>query len=284
LFRKKNAPNADATTNEELAQEDVAQEKSSHLNNDTVIQEEQTFFQNIMEKQELLKDIEQLLSEKAAAKDFSDEAIASITKVFHEAIREKSEDYVKQVKQVEAEKAEAQTQKEELAGELSALKEQLESTEKKLNGLEEEKVERESQARFNSRMSAIEEVYDLDEEDLKVVASEVVTLDETEESFSQYQEKLAVVFKSKSKEYLQQLADEMEAKITAEVEKRLSQKSEASTETSVEQASDVAEQSLENAEAEEAVLPNNNGESIETEETLRDRFAKAFRDNVKVTY
>lgn len=281
---QKNASNADATTNEELAQEDVAQEKSSHLNNDTVIQEEQTFFQNIMEKQELLKDIEQLLSEKAAAKDFSDEAIASITKVFHEAIREKSEDYVKQVKQVEAEKAEAQTQKEELAGELSALKEQLESTEKKLNGLEEEKVERESQARFNSRMSAIEEVYDLDEEDLKVVASEVVTLDETEESFSQYQEKLAVVFKSKSKEYLQQLADEMEAKITAEVEKRLSQKSEASTETSVEQASDVAEQSLENAEAEEAVLPNNNGESIETEETLRDRFAKAFRDNVKVTY
>jgi hypothetical protein len=133
-------------------------------------------------------------------------------------------------------------------------------------------------------MSAIEEVYDLDEEDLKVVASEVVTLDETEESFSQYQEKLAVVFKSKSKEYLQQLADEMEAKITAEVEKRLSQKSEASTETSVEQASDVAEQSLENAEAEEAVLPNNNGESIETEETLRDRFAKAFRYNVKVTY
>ena len=280
----KKVSDADASTDEELAQEKTHQEKSSHLNNDTVIQEEQTFFQNIMEKQELLKDIEQLLSEKAAAKDFSDEAIASITKVFHDAIREKSEEYVEQVKQVEAEKAEAQTKKEELASELSALKEQLETTEQKLQGLEEEKNERESQARFDSRMSVIEEVYELDEEDLKVVASEVVTLDDTEESFAQYQEKLAVVFKSKSKEYLQKLADEMEAKITAEVEKRLAQKSEASEEVVAEEPAEVAEESLENAEAEEAVLPNNNGESIETEETLRDRFAKAFRDNVKVTY
>ena len=92
------------------------------------------------------------------------------------------------------------------------------------------------------------------------------------------------MFKSKSKEYLQKLADEMEAKITAEVEKRLAQKSEASEEVVAEEPAEVAEESLENAEAEEAVLPNNNGESIETEETLRDRFAKAFRDNVKVTY
>ena len=273
---------------QEVREDNYIEEKSSHLNSDNVIQNEQTFFLNTMEKQELLKDIEQLLSEKAAAKDFSDEAIANITKVFHDAIREKSEEYVEQIDQAKAEKAEADTQKEELAKTLSELEEKLSDTEKQLEGLETEKSERQAQARFDARMSSIEEVYELDEADRKVVASEVATLDETDESFAEYQEKISVVFKSKSKEYLEKLAAEMEAKIEAEVVKRLeSVAGETSTEKVVEEAEAtqaIVEESLDQATTEEASIPNNNGESIETEETLRDRFSKAFRDNVKGTY
>ena len=240
-----------------------------------------------MEKQELLKDIEQLLSEKAAAKDFSDEAIANITKVFHDAIREKSEEYVEQIDQAKAEKAEVETQKEELAKALSEIQEKLSSTEDQLRGLEAEKSEREAQARFDARMSSVEEVYELDEDDRKVIASEIASLDETDESFAEYQEKISVVFKSKSKEYLEKLAKEMEEKIQSEVERRL--ESAASEVESTEQVTEptgeaVAEEALDQATAEEASIPNNNGESIETEETLRERFTKAFRDNVKVTY
>lgn len=262
-------------------QENKHQEKSSHLNNDTVIQEEQNFFSKTMEKQQIIKDIEQLLTEKAAAKDFSDEAIANITKVFHEAIREKSEDYVEQIEKAKAEQAEAQTQKEELANTISQLQEKLNQAEEKLGSLEEEKVSRESQARFDARMNLIEEAYALDAEDLKIVAAEVEQLDENEESFASYQEKLSVVFKSKSNEYIQKLADEMETKIQEEVEKRLASKA---SDQDSEQDSEVVEQSLERAEANEESIPNNNGASSESENSLRDRFAEAFKNAVKITY
>jgi len=234
-----------------------------------------------MEKQELIKDIEQLLTEKAAAKDFSDEAIANITKVFHDAIREKSEHYVEQIEKAKAEQAEAQTQKEELANTISELQEKLNQAEEKLGSLEEEKVSRESQARFDARMNLIEEAYTLDAEDLKIVAAEVEQLDESEESFASYQEKLSVVFKSKSNEYIQKLADEMEAKIQEEVEKRLASKA---SDQDSEQDSEVVEQSLERAEANEERIPNNNGASSESEDSLRNRFAEAFKNSVKVTY
>jgi len=262
-------------------QDNIVEEKSSLLKSETVIQEEETFFLNTMEKQELLKDIEQLLSEKAAAKDFSDEAIANITKVFHDAIREKSQEYVEQVEQAKAEQAEAEGQNEELQKTLSDFQSKLEQTEQKLQSLEDEKLQAQTQAAFDARMTCIEELYELEDADRKVVASEVSDLNLEEETFATYQEKLAVVFKSKNKEYLAKLAEEMEAKINEEVEKRLA--AQASQETSDEEVENV-EETLEKAEAEEVTLPNNNCETAESEETLRARFQKAFKDSVKVQF
>lgn len=258
-------------------------EKSSHLNSQHVIQEEQNNFSKTMEKEQLLKDIEQLLSEKAAAKDFSDEAIANITKVFHEAIREKNSEYGEQIEKAKAEQAEAETQKDELSKTLSELQEKLNSTEEKLQGLEDEKIASQTQAAFDARMSYIEEIYELEDEDRKVIASEVSDLSLEEEAFASYQDKLAIVLKSKSKEYLSKLAEEMEGRIQAEVEKRLSEASETVSEETASVESQV-EETLDKAEAVETGIPNNNGESIETEESLQDRFVKAFKDSVKVTF
>ena len=291
-----NTPAADVTgvlTKESLAEDKekvddqrvrehyTDKEKSSHLESTNVIQSDHEFFLNTMEKQELLKDIEQLLSEKAAAKDFSDEAIANITKVFHDAIREKSQEYVEQVEQAKAEQAEAEGQNEELQKTLSDFQSKLEETEQKLQSLEDEKLQAQTQAAFDARMTCIEELYELEDEDRKVVASEVSGLSLEEEAFAGYQEKLAVVFKSKNKEYLAKLAEEMEAKINEEVEKRLA--AQASQETSDEEVEN-AEEALEKAEAEEVTLPNNNCETAESEETLRARFQKAFKDSVKVQF
>lgn len=204
--------------------------------------------------------------------------------VFHDAIREKSEEYVEQIEKAKAEQAEAQTQKDELAKTLSELQSKLEETEQKLESLEVEKSERESQARFDSRMSLIEESYTLEDEDRKIIAAELSEIDDSEEAFASYQEKLSVVFKSKSNEYIQKLAEEMEAKIQEEVAKRLNSETSEATEVTAEEGSKVIEESLEKAEATEEVIPNNNGATSETEESLRDRFAQAFKDSVKVTY
>jgi len=262
-------------------QDNIVEEKSSLLKSETVIQNEETFFLNTMEKQELLKDIEQLLSEKAAAKDFSDEAIANITKVFHDAIREKSQEYVEQVEQAKAEKSEAESKNEELQQTLSDFQNKLDQTEQKLQALEDEKLLAQTQAAFDSRMTCVEDLYELEDEDRKVIASELSELSLEEEAFAAYQEKLAVVFKSKSKEYLAKLAEEMEAKINQEVEKRLA--AQASQEDSEEVVEGV-EETLEKAEAEEVSLPNNNCETAESEEDLRERFQKAFKDSVKIQF
>lgn len=266
---------------QERRQDNIVEEKSSLLKTETVIQEEETFFLNTMEKQELLKDIEQLLSEKAAAKDFSDEAIANITKVFHDAIREKSQEYVEQVEQAKAEKSEAEGKNEELKQTLSDFQNKLDQTEQKLQALEDEKLLAQTQAAFDARMTCVEELYELEDGDRKVIASELSELSLEEEAFASYQEKLAVLFKSKSKEYLANLAEEMEVRITEEVEKRLAAK--ASQETS-EEAVEGVEETLEKAEAEEVSLPNNNCESAESEEDLRERFQKAFKDSVKIQF
>lgn len=272
----------DLLDKEKKRQDNIVEEKSSLLKSETVIQEEQTIFSNTMERQELLKDIEQLLTEKAAAKDFSDEAIANITKVFHDAIREKSQEYVVQVEQAKAEQAEAETQKEELSKTLTELNKKLDSAEDKIKALEGEKLQQETQAAFDARMTLVEELYELEDEDRKIVASEVSQLSLEEQAFADYQEKLAVVFKSKSKEYLQNLAEELEAKINAEVEKRLAEASEKTEAEAADESS--VEETLERAEAEQVTLPNNNCETAETEEDLRVRFQKAFQDSVKVQF
>lgn len=147
--------------------------------------------------------------------------------------------------------------------------------------MEVEKLQAQTQAAFDARMTCIEELYELEDEDRKVVASEVSDLSLEEEAFASYQEKLAVLFKSKSKEYLEKLAEEMEAKISEEVEKRLA--AQASQEIP-EEAVEGVEETLEKAEAEEVALPNNNCETAESEETLRARFQKAFKDSVKVQF
>ena len=69
--------------------------------------------------------------------------------------------------------------------------------------------------------------------------------------------------------------------INQEVEKRLA--AQASQEDSEEVVEGV-EETLEKAEAEEVSLPNNNCETAESEEDLRERFQKAFKDSVKIQF
>ena len=88
--------------------------------------------------------------------------------------------------------------------------------------------------------------------------------------------KFLLSLKNKNKEFLQKLADEMEAKIQEEVEKRLTETSQANA---TEESEDLGE-----VVAEEANISNNNGETIETEQNLKERFQQAFQDSVKVKY
>ena len=170
---------------------------------------------------------------------------------------------------------------EEKNKELDDLRSQLNESIDKVQSLEVANSEREAIARFDSRMSSIEDEYDLNEDSRKIVAHELKNLDETEDSFATYQDKLAVVFKHQNKLFLKEQQEAFDAKLAEAVEKRIAElnNSEASED-------EVVEEAIEKVEAtEEETVANNNGESSEEDLSLRDKFKKAFsEDNLTIKY
>ena len=277
----------------------IKSEKTSHSSEENVLNKEQ--HNSIMDKDQIINEFRAALDEKLGKQDFSEESIASISKVFIEAIREKGEQYVADLEKAKAEKEEAVQAQNSLQEKMTEVENQLNSTKEKLTALEEENSAREAEVRFNARMEALNEIYELDEEDSKIVASELADLDETEESFAGYQEKLAKVWEHKNKEFIAAEKKAFEDRVSQEVLKRLDEVAQASTkqeetaETEVSEASQEAEEvqeseesdevsdALDNLEVEEAAVINNN-ESSSDGDSLKERFAKAFKDSIKITY
>jgi len=291
---------AASSRNEPIDKLITKSKKTSHSSQENVLNKE-TNNNTIMDKDTIINEFRAALDEKLGNQDFSEESVASISKVFIEAIREKGEQYVADLDKAKAEKEEAVQAQNSLQEKMGEVEQQLQSTQEKLSVLEQENTARESEVRFNARMEMLNEIYDLDEEDSKIVASELTDLDETEESFAGYQEKLAKVWKHKNKEFIAAEQKAFEDRVAAEVAKRL-ETVEAATEEKTEVEVEVAEASeiqeeteaseettdevaeaLDSLEVEEAAVVNNN-ESSSDNESLRDRLSKTFKESVKISY
>ena len=247
---------------------------------------------SIMNTNQLVQEIksvldEKLSSEKMSKDTFAEESVASISSIINEAIREKNEEYKQQLVSEKEEKAKIEAQHQELTASVEEMKQKLEAAEEKIRQFEDEKQHEESLARFNARMEAVEQDYELSEADLKIVASEVKELTEADEAFASYQEKLAVVFAHKSKEHLQAEKDKFDSAVAEAVEKRVSELKEvkASDDTVVEATKENLEEALEDAEQVTPEISNTNEASSGETETLRTKFQSAFsKENIKVTY
>ena len=247
---------------------------------------------SIMNTNQLVQEIksvldEKLSSEKMSKDTFAEESVASISSIINEAIREKNEEYKQQLVSEKEEKAKIEAQHQELTASVEEMKQKLEAAEDKIRQFEDEKQHQESLARFNARMEAVEQDYELSEADLKIVASEVKELTETDEAFASYQEKLAVVFAHKGKEHLQAEKDKFDSAVAEAVEKRVSELKEvkASDDTVVEATKENLEEALEDTEQVTPEISNTNEASSGETETLRTKFQSAFsKENIKVTY
>jgi hypothetical protein len=269
--------------------------KTSQSSEENVLNKETDNY-NIMDKDQIINEFRAALDEKLGKQDFSEESVASISKVFIEAIREKGEQYVADLEKAKAEKEEAVQAQSSLQEKVQEVESQLQATKEKLSALEEDNAAREAEVLFNARMEALNEVYELDEDDSKILASELADLDGSDESFAGYQEKLAKVWKHKNKEFIATEQKAFEDRVAQEVEKRIAQTAEASVEEQPEvseaseasetqevESSEDVEEALDSLEVEEAAVVNNNETSSEGE-SLRDRFAKTFKESVKISY
>lgn len=245
-----------------------------------------------MDNQDLLKQIEGMLSEKIGDSQQFEEAVASVSKVMMEAIREKDASWQEEKEQKEKALAEATERQEALSKEMEELKEKLTASEEQWKELSEEKRLREAKDLFNSRMASVTEAFDLNEEDLKIVASEVSELESDEEAFASYEDKLKVMWQHKTKAYIEEQEKLFQEKLEAEIKKRVEDLSEStaseevSEESSEESSEEVAEEVLEDVEEESAASISNNNEAASTEEqSLREKFNAAFsKENININY
>jgi len=276
----------------------IKSKKTSHSSQKDVLNKEPNN-NLIMDKDQIINELRAALDEKLGKQEFSEESVASISKVFIEAIREKGEQYIADLDKAKAEKEEAVQAQSSLQDKVLEVEEQLNSTKEKLESLELENAARESEVRFNARMEMLNEIYQLDEDDSKIVACELSGLDGTEESFADYQEKLAKIFKHKNKDFIAAEQKAFEDRVAQEVQKRV-EDFEASSATEVSESTetpqevvevseaseevDEVSEALENVQPEGAALINNNESSSSKPDSLRDRFAKTFKESVKISY
>ena len=248
--------------------------KISHRIKKPVNLNEPSNSKSIMES-EILEKLQRVLEEHDHAKEFSQEAVANIGQVVQEAIRQKSDEYVaEKEKAAEAEKNLVDAE-ENFKNSLAEVEEKLAEAQEKIVSLEADNSARDAKEAFNSRMGVVDEIYQLEDADRQILARDLADLELAEESFADYQEKIAVLWKHKNKEFIAQQEAEFEAQIQAEVQKRVSEIASASA-IEAENSDLTVEEAMEKVEAEASDLPNNSEAAMEEEESFRDKFAKAF--------
>ena len=176
----------------------------------------------------IIQQLEEFLGDKVSNKKFSEEAVATVTKIVNDAILEKNKHFLEEKEKIESRNSELETIQAEMeekakktGEEIEGLKSALDSTSTKLGEIESNQRAQEAAARFDVRMDAINDSYELSAEDSSIIAQELKELDEADETFATYQDRLSVVWKEKNKEVLAAKEEELQKRIEEEVQKRI---------------------------------------------------------------
>ena len=233
-------------------------------------------------------DLEKLIAELKSAlleKKFGEEAVASMTSQFAEAIKQKDAEYRDSIAAEKEAKQKAEKLYNETVASVESMKAELAKTQEELNKIKEAQAQEQAVARLNARVGELDAAYDLSDEDRKVIISEVQSLDAAEESFASYKEKFSTVWKHKNKEFIKSQAAEIEKKISEQVEARLKEVSKASAVVNAEVKTEEKKADVV-AALDNAVATNKAPDSkVVVEQSFREKFAKAFsRENISVSY
>lgn len=233
---------------------------------------------NSMETEKVINELKDLLADKK----FSQEAIASMTSTFADAIKEKDEEFRAELAQAQEEKEAVAKEQAELKSSVEELMSKFDEAQMKIADYESALKAEEAIARFNERMDVLDQKFDLKDEDKEFLAKELKDIDEAEEAFASFESKLEVLWKHKSKEAQAEFEKQIEARIQQEVEKRISKPAAEAIEEVV--ASKTDEEILDGAETTEAAIANSNEEVSREEKTMREKFSAAFdRSNIEIS-
>lgn len=270
---------------EEYAEEQVANKNEKKISQNEKIDVNNNINQiSNMQKQELIEEFKVLLDEKMPEHNFTQEAVASISRVIGDAIKSKSDEYEKELSAIDSQKAELEKVEANLKDEIESLKAELAKSKENVDSLNSEILEAQKEQSFNARMETVEATYEINEEDRKVLAQEIQSLELDDKAFEDYQSKLEVMWAHKNKEYLEEQEKLFSQKVEAEVQKRLSGETSTATE-SQEETEEVEEVLAEVKEEVSEIATNNNLDSATEEPSLREKFSMAFaKENISVKF
>ena len=158
-----------------------------------------------------------------------------------------------------------------VTAEHDAVKKQVEELGQKLATIEAEKEAKAKEEAFNLRMASFDEEFDLSDEDRKVLASDLKDL--TEDAFSAYKGKMAVLMKEKNKaakkvkmdKEMKNHSDAEEAKASEEVAQPVAQE--------ISTTQEVVEQAVDNGSKASIEIPNS---APASQPSVKEKYAAAF--------
>jgi hypothetical protein len=250
------------------------------------ITEQKTLAKEALEKETISQNTKNTVkTEKVEAmkienlKDITDESLQTLTaSAIHEFIQESlktaSEEYSSKKTEQEDSLNDAREQHETLSKEHASLETKLEDVMAQLNKLEAEKAEKDKQEAFNQRMASFDERFNLDDEDRKVLASQIKDL--AEEQFVDFDKTVSVLLSSKA--HSDEPAPEAPAKDPAPAETVAEQAptpapEAAPVEASASEVKEVLEQAVDNAKDELVNIP---ASAPAEEPTIFEKYGNAF--------
>ena len=237
----------------------------------------------IMDLEQILSELKTVLAEKRETESFSEEAVANVSQKIADSIKMKSEEIEAQIKAAEDAKIQAVAEAEQLKKDLQENSEKLNEALSKLNDLESTLSAQAAQEVFNSRMSSLDSEYEFDDVDRQLLAKELSSLEKTDEAFASYKEKLAVIYRHKSKAFKSEQEKAFQDRLEAELAKRMAKTPETVIEAN-EKTVEV-ETALANAKTEDPSIPAQNIEVTEEQKSWKERISKAFsKENIKIQF
>jgi hypothetical protein len=231
--------------------------------------------ENIVNKERNHYNLDRPIMKITNIKEITDESMQTLSaSAIHDFIRESletaSEEWVEKKQETEKKLAEAEEAHTTLVSNHDAVKAEVDDLKTKLDKLEQETLEREAQEKFIQRMATLDEVYDLNDEDRKVLATQIKDLNE--EAFEAYSSNMSVLLREKSREVIKAAAEET-AKAQAETEAE-KPKEEAIASEETQEVQKAVEEAVDNAEQDENTVPVNTTAS--EEETVLEKYQRAF--------
>lgn len=242
---------------------------------------------NIMDLEQILTELKTVLAEKRDTDTFSDEAVANVSQRIAESIKEKSDEIQAKISAAEESKLEAIAEADKLKTDLQQNSEKLEEALSKINELESTLTAQAAQELFNSRMGVLDADYDFEDVDRKILVDELKGLENSDEAFASFQEKISVLYRHKSKAFKEEQEKIFQEKLEAELAKRIqeTEKTETSEASVKEEESVEVEAALANSEVEEASIPAQNIEPTEEHLSWKDKLGKAFsKENITIKF